>query len=603
MQVIDLNSKLEYNILADSKGENQQICPVCSHTRKKKSVKCFSYNREKAAGKCGHCGVVLVEKREMAPKRQEIEFKRPSSTNQTQLSSQLLTWFKGRGIGQQTIVDFKIGEGMEWMPQTGKEENTVQFKYFRNGELINIKYRTGKKDFKMFKGAEMIFYNLDATINHTEIIIVEGEMDVLAMHEAGYRNVISVPNGCTDKGKINLDYLDNCIDSFSDDTKIILALDNDKVGNRLKEELARRFGFENCFVVTFKDCKDANDCLIKYGKDVIKECIDAKEAYPIEGIFTANDIRAEILNYYQNGMPTGYGVGIGELDEHIKFQPGYLTVIGGIPGHGKSEFVDFLMTRLNISHGLKAALFSPENHPMELHFSKYAEKLVGKSFDSRYDKMTPIDLDSAMEYFSKNFYFINPEVNFDLDSILSKAKALIRTKGITNLVIDAWNKLDHKYTGNETKYISEQLDKIVDFCRRSQVHCFLVVHPTKMQKDRNTGKYEVPTLYHMAGSNTFFSKTANGITVYRDYDSGTSEIHVQKVKFKHWGKDGLVELAWDRINGRYYKGNPNYDNWISVQQNAPTSQINNNEDFLEQSSVIESTDKGIVMNSDKILPF
>ena len=35
----------------------------------------------------------------------------------------------------------KISEGIEYMPQLNKEVNTIQFNYFINDELINVKYK------------------------------------------------------------------------------------------------------------------------------------------------------------------------------------------------------------------------------------------------------------------------------------------------------------------------------------------------------------------------------------------------------------------------------------------------------------------------------
>ena len=582
LKVINLVDKVEYIIDVQKNGENLILCPVCSHTRKKKTLKCFSFNLSKNAGRCNHCGVVLVSKLEQPLKLTQIEYKRPKWQNNTKLSDKLVKWFEARKITQYVLNDFKITEGLEWMPQTNKNENTIQFNYFRLGELINVKYRDGKKNFKLFKDAEMIFYNLDSAIDNKEIIIVEGEMDVLALAQCGVNNVISVPNGCTDKGAINVQYLDNCIDFFDEKTQFILALDNDKVGIRLKDELARRLGYENCKQVTFKDCKDANDCLIKYGQNVTKECLlDAKE-FPIIGVFDANDIQQDIYNYYNNGLPSGCGIGMHEMDMHLKFQEGYLTTITGIPGHGKSEFLDFLLCRLNVSHGWKTALYSPENHPLELHFSKFAEKMIGKPFEGA-NRLSPLDLSNMIKYHAENFFFINPENDFKLENILDSVRQLVRKKGVNCFVIDAWNKLDHQYTTNETKYISEQLDKITRFCEINKVHCFLVAHPTKIQKDKATGKYEIPNLYSISGSANFYNKTANGITVYRDYDTFTTNVYIQKVKFKHWGQVGIVSFAWDKSNGRYYKGTPSYDSWIVSEQPKP---LENNTSFLTENTDI-----------------
>ena len=52
---------------------------------------------------------------------------------------------------------------------------------------------------------------------------------------------------------------------------------------------------------------------------------------------------------------------------------------------------------------------------------------------------------------------------------------------------------------------------------------------------------------------------------------------MQKVKFKHWGQVGCVQFAWDKSNGRYYKGTPNTDNWLTYNEQKP---IENNTNFL-----------------------
>ena len=520
------------------------------------------------------------------------KYTRPIWKNNTLLSDKVIKWFENeRKVSQTTLNDFKISEGSEWMPKknepNGHTINTIQFNYFVDNQLINTKYRDSLKMFKLVSGAELVLYNLDSIKDYKTCYITEGEIDALTLHECGFKNVVSVPNGAS-KGKNNLNYLDNSIQYLEHITAFILCLDNDENGNKLKDELARRFGFENCKVVTFKDCKDANDCLIKYNKQAVIDSIkDAKE-FPIIGVFNSHDIEIDILDYYNNGLPEGTGISMAEIDTNIRFHQGYLTMITGIPGHGKSEFLDFILCRLNLSDdNWKTAYFSPENHPLQLHFSKLAEKLIGKPFDKKCNnRISPIDLRNAIDYCSDNFYFINPEDDFTITSILKSVKELIKRKGIKSFVIDAWNKLDHK-RGNKDKndYISETLDIITKFCERNLVHCFLVAHPTKMGKDKD-GKPEVPSLYNISDSAHFFNKTANGICVYRNFEMGTTEIHIQKVKFKHWGQTATVHLAWDKTNGRYYKGTPNYDSWINTIE-APKQIDNTN--FLNEGLINNNT--------------
>ena len=190
------------------------------------------------------------------------------------------------------------------MPQTGKAENTIQFNYIMGDQLINIKYRDGRKNFKLYKGAEKVFYNINSIVGFDTCVITEGEMDVLALHEAGIKNAISVPNGATLNSN-NLDYLDNCIDYFEDKEKVILAVDNDEPGQALQQELIRRLGAEVCFMASFEDCKDANEYLIKYGKEQLKNKINDARPVPLENVKTFKDIEDEITDFVKNGFKPG----------------------------------------------------------------------------------------------------------------------------------------------------------------------------------------------------------------------------------------------------------------------------------------------------------
>ena len=141
------------------------------------------------------------------------------------------------------------------------------------------------------------------------------------------------------------------------------------------------------------------------------------------------------------------------------------------------EFVDFLVTRLNIVHGWKAAFFSPENWPVKYHYSKIASKIVGKEFSASVIKTD--DFEKSFDYVKENFFFINPEEDMTIDNILDKAKFLVKKRGIKVLVIDPYNKLEHtmKTGESETNYISKFLDKLVMFARVNNVFVALVAHP------------------------------------------------------------------------------------------------------------------------------
>ena len=193
--------------------KTQGICPLCSHDRKPKNqkAKCASYDWERGLGTCHNCNTSFQLHTYQRKGASEKVYIRPIEVEYQPPATKVIGWFETRGISQQTLIDLNVGEGSEYMPQTGKQENTIQFNYIMGDQLINIKYRDGRKNFKLYKGAEKVFYNINSIVGYDHCIITEGEMDVLALHEAGITNAISVPNGATLNSN-NLDYLDTCIE-------------------------------------------------------------------------------------------------------------------------------------------------------------------------------------------------------------------------------------------------------------------------------------------------------------------------------------------------------------------------------------------------------
>ena len=273
MQTTEINGFLidKFNQHSLKEGASQGTCPLCSSTRQPKNQKaqCASYDWERGLGTCHNCDTSFQLHTYQRKGASERVYVRPTAIEQfNEVSTNVETWFGTRGISKQTLSDLQVTEGTEFMPQTGKQENTIQFNYFMGDQLINVKYRDGRKNFKLYKGAEKVFYNINSIVGYDECVIVEGEMDVLALHEAGIKNVISVPNGATLNNN-NLDYLDNCIDYFDDKQRVVLAVDADEPGQMLKQELVRRLGAEVCFLVDFNGQKDANDYLIEHGAEPV----------------------------------------------------------------------------------------------------------------------------------------------------------------------------------------------------------------------------------------------------------------------------------------------------------------------------------------------
>lgn len=552
----------KYGIKAPSgtSGNRKVFCPECRDRRHDKRDKSLSINLATGEFNCHYCGFsgCAAEKESWererpwynsAPiRRQKPVYKKPTPRPTAPMSAKALAWFNSRGISEATLIALKVTEGMEWMPQKNGQANTVQFNYYHNGELVNTKFRTGDKCFKLCKDAELLPYNIDAIKGCKECIITEGEMDALSFYECGRHDVVSVPNGANS----NLDYLDDYIEEYFDDKETIyIASDIDTKGVILRDELIRRFGVERCRVLEYGDgCKDANEHLQKYGRDSLLQCIAAAPEIKVDGVFTVSDFEQSLDALFENGMQRGVTVGHENLDELISFETKRLCIVTGIPGNGKSEFIDELAERLNMKYGWRFAYFSPENAPLCYHASKLIEKFTGKHFDRQH--LNYAEYRQVKEHLETNFYFIAPSDNYKIDNILDKAKYLVRRRGIKALVIDPYNRIEHEYERGqrEDQYISLFLDKLMRFAQINDVLIILMAHPTKLSKNKD-GVVEAPTLYDISGAAHFFNKTDFGIVVHRDRVKDTVEVHVQKVKFRHLGKVGTAYFKYNLNNGRY----------------------------------------------------
>ena len=551
---VEINGFLidEFNQYSLEAGKTQGVCPLCSADRqpKNKSAKCASYDWERGLGTCHNCNDSFQLHTYQRKGSSVKEYVRPNESNVGALvESKVEEWFKTRCISKQTLDDLRVTEGAEYMPQTSRSENAIQFNYFIGDQLINVKYRDGRKNFKLYKGAEKVFYNINSVVGYEWCVIVEGEMDVLALHESGIKNVISVPNGATLNSN-NLDYLDNCIDYLDDKTKIILAVDADEAGQALRQEFIRRLGAEVCYLVDFDGIKDANDYLIEKGKDALRSVIHSAKQVPLEGVSTLRDVEGELVDFVNNGFKPGFQVGLENFDKIFSTYTGQFITVTGIPSSGKSDFVDQMCIGYNRNYGWKTAFASPENKPNYLH----AHKLIRKTWEGM---PTSADIGSSRwnqvtDQVNDNYFFIDAD-RYTLDDVLKKGAELVKRKGIKCLVIDPYNKVRdvNCKTEDVNRYTMEYLTKIEVFAKKYDVLVMVVAHPTKMYKGSD-GKIEEPTMYNIKGGGEWYDASYHGLLVHRDYDAKTVKVKVLKVKFQNLGENGAeAHFNWEPKSGSY----------------------------------------------------
>jgi len=529
----------DYNINISEQGkEIRTICPKCSPTRKKSKEKCLAVNTIDGCWLCHHCGWSGgLNKNEKA-----------FAISKGKLPQNVIDYFKGRGISEGILEQEHIG----FVTEFGK--GWIKFPYFKNSVCVNNKYRTSTKDFRQEKGGVKCLYRLDkiSKSDQTSLIITEGEIDALSCVQAGYE-ATSIPDGApspeTKNFQTKFDFLNNTHKIFDKYKKIILAGDNDKPGKKAIFELARRIGFERCYTVQYPDgCKDINDVL--KSKDIagVKQVIKNAKPFPVEGIVSPQDCYNELLQDYEYGIEKGLSTGWVDVDSLYTVRVGEMTIVTGIPGSGKSNFIDALCMNLILKHKWRIGAFSPENWPVKRHMKTLLEKLIQKSFDdSKYGtRMTPEDIKDGTFFLQDNFKFIMPRKEImSVDTILKYARILCLQYGIKGLIIDPWNELEHqqKHGEREDQYISKSLTKIRQFARHNGLHIWVIAHPKNLTKNSD-GNYDPPTMYDISGGAHWRNKADNGICVYRDFETNLTTIIVQKIRFREIGQLGEASLKY-----------------------------------------------------------
>lgn len=331
-----------------------RLCPYCNPRPTRDNVRTFSINLETGQFKClrASCGVsgnLLTLSKDFdfslgsevdeyyRPRRQFRTMKTPEKPIEPK--PEAIVYLKKRGISEAVIQKYQI------TVQT-KHPNILVFPFYdEKGKLQFVKYR--KTDYDKARDANkewcetntkpILFGMMQCNDRFDRLILTEGQIDSLAVATAGYENVVSVPNGA--RGFTWVPYCWNWMNRFAE---IVVFGDFEKGTISLLEELKKRLKIKIKHVREgdYKDCKDANEILLKYGAGQIRECIENAAAVPVSRVMELADVEAVDI-FQLEKLKTR----IGQLDRLLYggLPFGGVTILSGKPGEGKSTLASQIM--------------------------------------------------------------------------------------------------------------------------------------------------------------------------------------------------------------------------------------------------------------------
>ena len=510
--------------------------------------------------------------------------------------TQVIEYWGKRGISEKTLKYADI--------QADKFGNTV-FNYYNDSDvLMNVKYRPSHKIkkgepkcwFQKGTGFTPVLFNMNKCDPSKPLFIQEGEGDCLSVIEAGYTNVVSVPNGSQ-----NMQWIEENWDWLEQFPKIIIWSDNDEPGIKMRKEAIHRLGSWRTYYIEITDhvpdeyterhpelkgklIKDANELLFYYGKDKVLSYLNNPLELPIENVTdlsTAEDFDIDSAE--------GLYTGIEDLDNQIyKLVFGTVNIITGKSGEGKSVFVNQIAICQALQQGYDVFVFSGELPTP--HLKNWVEtNMIGReNIEMRNGHVrvfNPEARKKMRKWYSGRVMVYDDSYDTTAKALLIKMEEMARKFGTKVFLIDNLMMVDLECS-EEGRLQAEKdfIKSLIFFAKKFNVLVFLVAHPRKIggelrvTKEDIAGSSNIVNLAHMVFSvHRYTEKEKEGeMNNKGDYLKGHEpkeyDSVVEVLKNRITGLLPECELYFDYNSYRFYKTPKEL--WMRYKWNDDTSPLN-----------------------------
>ena len=254
-----------------------------------------------------------------------------------------------------------------------------------------------------------------------------------------------------------------------------------------------------------------------------------------------------------------FRAGIQQLDEKLSFPRGMLTIVTGLPGSGKSTWLDWMLHRMADKQDCRPLFFSPEQGPAGRHLIGLVHTRIGYDPVGHRDKP---EVAAAREWWLERAGWLQDDRDNTPSSVLAVARGQA-AKGHNLLVIDPYNNLgsDQRFDRQDL-YIQDLLRKVKRFARDTNMAVVMVAHPKSVPTVGGTeAVFKKPSAGDISGGQEWWNHADVIVTVWRnqsgeqpDVYGDPNEVHiiVQKVRDAgRIGRLGGIRLAFDQAARTY----------------------------------------------------
>lgn len=431
---------------------------------------------------------------------------------------------KERGLGKDTIEHFGLGYD--------KAKNAIAIPHFKDGELINIKYRfLEPKDIRYTSepnAEQWVFHDEGLGVGKEKggIAIAEGEFDCMCLWQMGFKNVISPGAGANSYG--------TWIERVDEIKQVWIAYDNDDAGQSAAKELAERLRLEKCRNVVYpEDATDANDYMKKYGSDNLRELFSRATPFFKYEFSGLSDVVQKLIDDPMEYLEVSLMPG-------VLLERDNLVVVSGETNAGKSTY------SLNVVKELAERDIPTLFLPIERGVYSLGRRMLQIMFGKTQEDMRFTPKDEWRECLKKianlPVYMAKPTLR-ELERTIIRAKRLF---GVRMVIIDH---MDYLIRGSSNKeaLISEKMHELKHIAEQNGVVVVVITHINRGA----TTVGQRPTIKNLKGSSSLEQDSEIAIMLYPTDDTKGLEVDVQKNKGPMLKQIFGINVETGLISGRY----------------------------------------------------